>query len=62
VEYTHFIMVMMVKTLEKVEITPAVAPVEFLPPIFASSGSILVFRCFCGALLEEATGSFVYRF
>jgi hypothetical protein len=56
---------MMVKTLEKVEIpptaAPAAAPTEFPPPIFIGSSSVLVFWCFCGALLEEAWGSPLYR-
>ena len=54
-------MVMMVEMLEKVEIPPAAAPAEFPPPIFAGSGSVLVFRCFCGALLEDASGGPLYR-
>jgi hypothetical protein len=52
VDYSLFIMVMMVETLEKVEIPPAVTPVEFHPTISTGSGSILVFRCFCGDPLE----------
>jgi hypothetical protein len=43
VDYSLFIMVMMVETLEKVEIPTAEAPVEFLPSIFAISGSVSVF-------------------
>jgi hypothetical protein len=38
-------MVMMLERLEKVEIPPAAAPVEFPPPIFAGSDSVLVFLC-----------------
>jgi hypothetical protein len=62
VDYSLFIMVMMVETLEKVEIPPAVTLVEFPPPIFAGSGSVSVFLCFHRALLEEASGSPLYRF
>jgi hypothetical protein len=54
-------MVMMVETLEKAEIPPAAALAKFPPPIFAGFGSVLVFRCFCGALFEEASGSILYR-
>jgi hypothetical protein len=61
VYYFLFIMVMTVEMSEKVEIPPAVAPMEFPPPIFAGSSSILAFRCFYGALLEEASGSPLYR-
>jgi hypothetical protein len=43
VDYSLFIIVMMVQTLEKVEIPPAVAPAEFPPPIFLVFGSVLVF-------------------
>ena len=53
-------MVMMVETLEKVEIPPAVAPPEFPAPIFTGSGSVLVFRCFYGALLDETLGGGSY--
>ena len=53
-------MVMMVEMLEKVEIPTIAAPAEFHPPIFAGSGSVLVFRCFCGALLEDASGGPLY--
>jgi hypothetical protein len=49
VDYSLFIMVMMVETLEKVVIPPA----EFLPPIFAV---VALFWCFCRAFLEEASG------
>jgi hypothetical protein len=54
-------MVMMMKMLEKVEIPPVAAPAEFPPPIFVGFSFVLVFRCFCGALLEEAPGSPLYR-
>jgi hypothetical protein len=37
-------MVMMRKTLEKVEIPPAATPAEFPPPIFAAAASVFVFR------------------
>ena len=59
-DYSLFVMVMMVETLEKVKIPPAAASVEFPPPIFAGSGSVLVFQCFCGAPLKEASGSPLY--
>jgi hypothetical protein len=36
-------MVMMMKTLENVEIPPAVIPPEFPPPIFYVAVSVLVF-------------------
>jgi hypothetical protein len=42
VDYSLFIMVMMVGMLENVEISPVVALAEFLPPIFAGSGSVSV--------------------
>jgi hypothetical protein len=45
-------MVMMLKTLDKVEILPKEAPAEFPPPIFAASASILVLWCSYGALFE----------
>jgi hypothetical protein len=61
VDYSLFIMVMMVKTLKKMEIPPVAAPAEFPPPIFVGFSFVLVFRCFCGALLEEAPGSPLYR-
>ncbi len=38
-DYSLFIMVMMVEMLEKVEIPPAAAPKEFPPPIFATLSS-----------------------
>jgi hypothetical protein len=60
VEYSLFIMVMMVDTLE-IEIPPVTASAHIHPPILAGFGSILVFRCFCRALLEEASGSSLYR-
>jgi hypothetical protein len=56
VDYSLFIMVMIVEMLQKVEIPL----VEFPPPIFAGSRSVLVFRCFYGTLLEEASGSPLY--
>jgi hypothetical protein len=49
-------MVMMRKTLEKVEIPPTTAPTEFPPPIFAVAASVLEFRCFRGTSLEETLG------
>jgi hypothetical protein len=55
VDYSLFIMVMMMVTLEKIEIPPVAARVEFPPLIFVGYGSIFVFRYFCGALLEEAS-------
>jgi hypothetical protein len=48
-------MMMVVETLEMVEIPPVVARAEFPSPVFIGFGSILVFRCFGGALLEEAS-------
>ena len=53
VDYSPLIMVMMRKTLEKVEIPPTAAPAEFPPPIFAAAASVFVFRCFCGAPLQR---------
>jgi hypothetical protein len=44
-------MVMMMKTLEKVEIPLAVAPMEFLPQLFSTAASVFAFLSFCGALL-----------
>jgi hypothetical protein len=44
VEYSLFIMLMMVETLAKVEIPPTVAPVEFTPPIFAV---LVLFQSLC---------------
>ena len=35
--------------LEKVEMRPGAAPAAFPSPIFAGSGSVLVFPCFCAA-------------
>jgi hypothetical protein len=49
-------MAIVVKTLEKVYIPMAVAPVEFPPQIFAGFDSILVSRYFCSALFKEALG------
>jgi hypothetical protein len=54
-------MVMMVETLEKVDIPPAAAPAEFTPPTFSGCSYVLMFPCFCGAFLEEASGSPLYR-
>ena len=54
VDYSLFIMVMMVEMLGKIEISLAVAPAEFPPPIFDGSSSVLVFQCFCGALSRDA--------
>jgi hypothetical protein len=61
VDYSLFIMVMMVDMLEKVEIPPAAAPAEFPPPFFTGSTSVLVVECFCGALLEDSPGIPFYR-
>jgi hypothetical protein len=49
-------MVLMWKTLEKVEIPPAAAPMKFPPRIVLVAASIFVFRCFYGTLLEETWG------
>jgi hypothetical protein len=54
-------MVLMWKTFEKVEIPPAVAQAEFPHPIFVVAASVFVFRCFCGALLEETLQGHIYR-
>jgi hypothetical protein len=59
VDYSLFIMVMMLEMLEKVEIPPVAAPVEFPPPIFAGSGSVSVFLYFRRDLLEEASGTHI---
>jgi hypothetical protein len=61
VDYSLFIMVMMVEMLEKVEIPPPAPPAEFPPPIFDGTASILVFWCFGGALCEESLGGSFYR-
>jgi hypothetical protein len=45
-----------VEMLEKVEIPPAATPVEFLPPIFVGTVFVMVFQCFCGALLPRCMG------
>jgi hypothetical protein len=54
-------MVMMMKTFEKVEILPAMAPVEFPSPIFIVAAFVFVFRCFCGALLQRTLRGHIYR-
>ena len=55
VDYSPFIMVMMVEMLEKMETTPA-APRRSFPPPICNSRSL--FRCFCvsAALLPENVG------
>jgi hypothetical protein len=60
VDYSLFIKVMTVEIFEKVEIPPAAAPAEFLPPIFAASCSVSVFPCFFRPLLEEVSGCHIY--
>lgn len=56
VDYYPLIMVLMRKTLEKVEIPPTAAPAEFPPPIFAIAASVFAFLSFCGALLQRTLG------
>jgi hypothetical protein len=53
-------MVIMRKTLEKVEIHSAVIPAEFPPPIFDVATSVFVFLCFCGALLPRTLRGHIY--
>ena len=52
-DYSRLVMVMMMKTLERVEIPPAVIPAEFPPPIFSAAASVLVFLSFYDALLPR---------
>jgi hypothetical protein len=58
-EYSPFIMALMWKTLERVEIPPAEVPVVFPPPIFAYAASVLVFLSFGGSLSRKPCGSYV---
>ena len=57
VDYSLFIMETVMMMLERMEIQPGMAPVAFFPPIFAGSGSVLVFLCFCSAPSEIALGN-----
>jgi hypothetical protein len=52
-------MVMMMKTLKKVEIPLVAAPAEFPHPIFAVAASVFVFRCLCGAPSREPFGGYM---
>jgi hypothetical protein len=42
VDYSLFIMVMMLETLVEMEIPPEATPAEFPPPILAESGGVFV--------------------
>jgi hypothetical protein len=53
-------MVIMMKTLEKVEIPLAVIPPEFSPPIFFVVASDFVFLSLCGALLPRTLRGHIY--
>jgi hypothetical protein len=53
-------MVMMMKTLEKVEIPSAVILAEFPPSIFSVAAYVLVFLSFCGALLLRTLRGHLY--
>jgi hypothetical protein len=53
-------MVMMMNTLEKVEIPLAVIPAEFPPPIFSTAATVLVFLSFCDALLPRTLRDHIY--
>jgi hypothetical protein len=44
VDYSVFMAVMMVLTLERVEKRPGVTPIAFPPPIFAGTAYVSVFR------------------
>jgi hypothetical protein len=52
-------MVLMRKTLGKVEIPPSAAPAEFRPPIFDFVTFIFVFLYFCDALLQRTLGGHI---
>ena len=56
VDYSHFIMVMMVEMLEKMETTPA-APRRSFPPPICNSRSLFRGLCFCGAPFGRASGT-----
>ena len=51
-DYSLLVMVIMMKTLEKVEIPPAVIPAEFPLPIFTAAASVLMSLSLGGSLFE----------
>jgi hypothetical protein len=57
VDYSLFIMVMMLETLVEMEIPPEATPAEFPPPILAESGGVFVSVVFWSLPLYGGRGS-----
>jgi hypothetical protein len=61
VDYSLFMVVMMVLTSERVEKRPGATPAAFPSPIFAGIASIYVFRVSPPLLIAIVEGESIYR-